>query len=57
MIYSNQYENIRSMEPGDTPQVLRLMQPFFKKRLLLPRSEQDILADCGDYVLYDRSRN
>jgi len=45
------------MEPGDTPQVLRLMQPFFKKRLLLPRSEQDILADCGDYVLYDRSRN
>ncbi len=53
MIYSNQYENIRSMEPGDTPQVLRLMQPFFEKGLLLPRSEQDMLADCGDYVLYE----
>lgn len=53
MIYSNQYENIRPMVPGDTPQVLRLMQPFFKKGLLLQRSKQDILADCSDYVLYE----
>jgi len=53
MIYSNQYENIRPMEPGDTPQVLRLMQPSIEKGLLLPRSEQDMLADCGDYVLYE----
>ncbi len=53
MIYSNQYENIRPMESGDTPQVLRLMQPFVEKGLLLPRSEQDMLADCGDYVLYE----
>ncbi len=53
MIYSNQYENIRPMEPGDTAQVLRLMQPFFEKGLLLLRSEQEMLADCGDYVLYE----
>jgi len=29
------------------------MQPFVEKGLLLPRSEQDMLADCGDYVLYE----
>ncbi|MBA7518194.1 Amino-acid acetyltransferase [subsurface metagenome] len=53
MVYSNQYENIRTMEPGDTPHVLRLMQPFVEKGLLLSRGEQDMLAHCGDYVLYE----
>jgi amino-acid N-acetyltransferase len=53
MIYANQHENIRGMEPGDIPEVLRIMQPFVEKEVLLPRSEEDLAERREDYVVYE----
>ncbi len=53
MIYTNEYENIRPMGVDDVAEVLRLMQPLVDKRVLLPRSEEDIAEAAGDYVVYE----
>jgi len=53
MVYANQHENIRGMEPEDIPEVLRIMQPFVEKEVLLPRSEEDLAERREDYVVYE----
>jgi len=53
MVYSNQHENIRAMAQEDIPGVLRIMQPFMEKGILLKRREQDLLERCADYVVYE----
>ena len=42
MVYTNQHENIRQMKKADIPDVLRIMQPFVEKEILLSRTEEDL---------------
>jgi amino-acid N-acetyltransferase len=53
MVYANQHENIRGMRAGDIPEVLRIMQPFVEKEILLPRTENDLARAAVDYVVYE----
>ncbi len=53
MIYANQHENIRPMAPGDIPEVLRIMQPFVEREILVARSEQELTEQVSDYAVYD----
>ncbi len=53
MIYTNQHENIRQMRKADIPEVLRIMQPFVAREILLPRTEEDLALQCDDFVVYD----
>jgi amino-acid N-acetyltransferase len=53
MIYANQHENVRAMAPGDIPEVLRIMQPFMEKEILLFRTEEELDARLGEYVVYE----
>jgi len=53
MIYANQHENVRPMSLGDVPEVLRIMQPFIEKEILLSRSEEDLARRLGEYVVYE----
>jgi amino-acid N-acetyltransferase len=53
MVYSNQHENVRPMQTADIPEVLRLMQPFVDKEILLPRSHDDLAQQQDDFVVYE----
>ena len=53
MVYANQHENVRSMGAADIPEVLRIMQPFIEKQVLLARSEEDLAARLAEYVVYE----
>ena len=53
MIYgNNDYESIRPMKPDDIGDVLRLMQPLMQEGVLLTRSEDELTARHGDFVVY-----
>jgi amino-acid N-acetyltransferase len=52
MVYGNDYESIRSMKADDIGDVLRLMQPLMKEGILIARTEDDLMAQQGDYVVY-----
>jgi amino-acid N-acetyltransferase len=53
MVYTNQHENIRQMRLADIPEVLRIMQPFMDREILLSRDEGDLAGRCDDYVVYE----
>ncbi len=53
MIYENNYGGIRAMKRKDIPAVLRLMQPFIEKGILLPRSEAALSETYHDYIVYE----
>ncbi len=53
MIYGDPHENIRPAEHADIPEILRVMRPFVKENVLIPRSREDLEAKIGDYVLYE----
>ena len=42
MVYSNRYGGIRPMRLNDVSDVLRIMQPFVERGILLPRSEAQL---------------
>src|SRR5215813_12493937 len=53
MIYGNtEYESIRPMKVEDIGDVLRLMQPLIEEGILIHRSEADLMARQGDFVVY-----
>jgi amino-acid N-acetyltransferase len=52
MVYGNDYESIRPMKADDIGDVLRLMQPLMAEGILVRRTEDDLLARQGDYVVY-----
>jgi len=56
MIHSNQYERIRPMKQSDIPDVLKLMAPFVEKKILVPRSHEDLELKYSDYVVYEMDR-
>ncbi len=53
MIYSSNYGKIRPMTREDIAAVLSLMRPFVEKKILLPRSEEQLQNQYNDYVVYE----
>ncbi len=53
MIYSRDYGGLRTMTQQDIPAVLSVMAPFIHKKILLPRSSQDLLEKLADYIVYE----
>jgi amino-acid N-acetyltransferase len=52
MVYGNDYESIRPMKADDIGDVLRLMQPLMQQGILVKRTEDDLMARQGDFVVY-----
>jgi amino-acid N-acetyltransferase len=52
MVYGNDYESIRPMKSDDIGDVLRLMQPLVQDGILVSRTEDDLIARQGDFVVY-----
>jgi amino-acid N-acetyltransferase len=52
MVYGNDYESIRPMKVDDIGDVMRLMQPLVEEGILIKRSEEDLMARHGDFVVY-----
>ena len=53
MIYgNNDYESIRPMRADDIGDVLRLMEPLVQEGILITRSEDELTARHGDFVVY-----
>lgn len=53
MIYSNQYDMIRYMELNDIPDVLRIMEPFIAKGILISRTADTLKEEYRDFVVYE----
>src|SRR6476660_6087437 len=52
MVYGNDYESIRPMMTDDIGDVLRLMQPLVQEGILIKRTEDNLMAQQGDFVVY-----
>src|SRR5690554_84085 len=52
MVYSTQYFSIRPAVVDDIADILRIMQDYIEKQFLVPRSQEDILKNLKDYVVY-----
>jgi len=53
MIYTDEYESIRSFRSGDMPDILRLMEPLMQKGILLRRGAEQIQEKKSDYVVFE----
>jgi len=53
MVYADEYESIRPMEPAHVQEILRLMEPLVAAGFLIRRSAEDILEKKDDYVVYE----
>jgi amino-acid N-acetyltransferase len=53
MIYADPHENIRSAVHADIPDILKIMRPFIKENVLIPRRREDLEAKISDYALYE----
>jgi amino-acid N-acetyltransferase len=53
MVYANQHDNIRPMTYADIPEVLRLMQPFVEREMLVPRTAEDLEKALAEYAVYE----
>ena len=52
MVYANEYWNLRPATIEDIPDMLRIMQSYVERKLLISRNQEDIEAKLGDYVVY-----
>lgn len=53
MIYASDYGKIRAMRREDIPGLLSLIQPFVKRGILLPRTEEMLEGSYNDYIVYE----
>ncbi len=53
MVYKNEFDRIRAMKTKDIPEVLRLMQPFVQKGILIPRDKNALLENLETFVVYE----
>ena len=53
MVYSNRYGGIRPMRLNDVSDVLRIMQPFVQRGILLPRSEAQLKDAMQDFIVFE----
>jgi len=52
MVYANEYLNLRPAKIEDISDMLGIMQNYVERGLLVARSQEDIEAKLGDYVVY-----
>jgi len=52
MVYANEYWNLRPATIEDIPDMLRIMQNYVERKLLISRSQEDIEAKLSDFVVY-----
>jgi len=52
MVYANQYASLRQATIDDIPDMLRIMQDYIEKGLLISRTQDDILEKLPDYIVY-----
>ena len=53
MVYSNRYGGIRSMTANDVSDVLRIMQPFVERGILLPRTEAQLEEALAEFIVFE----
>jgi amino-acid N-acetyltransferase len=53
MVYADDYEAIRPLEPRDIPDILRLMEPLMQQGVLVRRGPEDIQEKEGDYAVFE----
>ena len=53
MIYADPHENIRGATDADIPDMLKIMRPFVKENVLIPRRRDDLETRITDYALYE----
>ena len=53
MIYADPHENIRGAAHTDIPDILKIMRPFIKENVLIPRRREDLEPKITDYALYE----
>ena len=53
MIYADPHENIRAAIHADIPDILKIMRPFIRENVLIPRRREDLEAKISDYALYE----
>lgn len=53
MIYASNYGKFRAMRREDIPSVLSLIRPFVTKKILLPRTEEQLEEEYNDYIVYE----
>jgi len=53
MIYVSEHENIRRARSEDVADMLRIMEPYVAKGILVPRSVAFVQERIEDYVVYD----
>ena len=53
MIYTDEYESIRSFHSRDLPDILRLMEPLMQTGILLRRTAEQIQEKKDDYVVFE----
>jgi amino-acid N-acetyltransferase len=57
MVYSNEYSSIRPALIEDIPDMLRVMEDYILKQYLLVRSEDDLIRQIEDFIVYDIDRS
>lgn len=53
MIYADPHENIRTAGHADIPDILKIMIPFMKENVLIPRRREDLEPRISDYAVYE----
>ncbi len=53
MVYSSNYGKFRAMRREDISGVLSVIRPFVNKKILLPRTEKQLLGSYNDYIVYE----
>ncbi|MDE5898436.1 MAG: amino-acid N-acetyltransferase [Treponemataceae bacterium] len=53
MVYSSQYGALRPMTQQDVPAVLSVMRPFVGRKILLPRTDRQLLDRIEDFIVYE----
>jgi amino-acid N-acetyltransferase len=53
MVYSNRYGGIRAMTLSDASDVLRIMQPFVERGVLLPRTEAQLEEQWQEFIVFE----
>jgi amino-acid N-acetyltransferase len=53
MVFTDEYDSIRSFHSKDLPDILRLMEPFMQEGTLIRRDPEQIQQKKGDYVVLE----
>jgi amino-acid N-acetyltransferase len=53
MVYSNRYGGIRAMTANDISDVLRIMQPFVERGILVPRTEAQLEEALPEFIVFE----